>query len=67
MACAVHAADVTLEVDAPSTLSAPRDAAALQLVLRNLIDNAIKFYEQALERMPPGASASTAGPDPRTS
>lgn len=43
MQARAHAADVTLEVDAPSTLPAPRDAAALQLVLRNLIDNAIKF------------------------
>lgn len=37
------AADVHLEVDAPSSLLAPRDVAALQLVLRNLLDNAVKF------------------------
>ena len=37
------AADVRLEVDTPSDLIAPRDEAALQLVLRNLLDNAVKF------------------------
>jgi len=37
------AADVQLRVDAPDELPAQRDAAAIQLVLRNLLDNAIKF------------------------
>jgi len=37
------AAEVQLQVDAPASLSAPRDVAALQLVLRNLLDNAVKF------------------------
>ena len=37
------AAEVHLQVVSPATLQAPRDAAALQLVLRNLLDNAIKF------------------------
>ncbi len=37
------AADVRLEVDTPESLPAPRDVAALQLVLRNLLDNAVKF------------------------
>lgn len=37
------AAEVRLEVDAPEDLPAPRDVAALQLVLRNLLDNAVKF------------------------
>ncbi|MEZ6037830.1 MAG: HAMP domain-containing sensor histidine kinase [Planctomycetota bacterium] len=37
------AADIQLQLDACGPLSARRDAAALQLVLRNLIDNAIKF------------------------
>lgn len=37
------AADVQLAVDTPESLPAPRDVAALQLVLRNLLDNAVKF------------------------
>lgn len=37
------AAEIRLEADTPASLPAPRDAAAIQLVLRNLIDNAIKF------------------------
>ena len=37
------AADVQLEVDAAGPLPIRRDPAALQLVLRNLLDNAIKF------------------------
>ncbi len=48
--CAVHAmqaralaADVRLEVDAPAPVPTKRDPAAIQLVLRNLLDNAIKY------------------------
>lgn len=37
------AAEVELQIEAPESLAVERDAAALQLVLRNLIDNAIKF------------------------
>ena len=37
------AAEVELQVNAPDTVMIERDAAALQLVLRNLIDNAVKF------------------------
>ena len=37
------AAEVRLEVEAPVSLPAHRDAAAIQLVVRNLLDNAIKF------------------------
>tara|TARA_R110002072_G_scaffold25443_6_gene85202 strand:- start:157632 stop:158615 length:984 start_codon:yes stop_codon:yes gene_type:complete len=43
MQARAHAADVQLEVAAPESLPAPRDVAALQLVLRNLLDNAVKF------------------------
>jgi len=43
MQARAHATDIDLHFDANSALSAPRDVAALQLVLRNLIDNAIKF------------------------
>jgi signal transduction histidine kinase len=37
------ASDVTIEVLAPATMAAPRDEAGLQLALRNLLDNAIKY------------------------
>jgi len=37
------AAEVRLQVEVPASLSAPRDVSALQLVLRNLLDNAVKF------------------------
>ncbi|MEC8252708.1 MAG: HAMP domain-containing sensor histidine kinase [Planctomycetota bacterium] len=37
------AAEVRLEVEAPDAMPAPRDAAAIQLVARNLLENAIKF------------------------
>ncbi|MFK7739553.1 MAG: sensor histidine kinase [Planctomycetota bacterium] len=43
------AAEVELELDAPDDLVASRDAAAWQLVVRNLLDNAIKFS-------PPGST-----------
>lgn len=43
MQARAQAADISLEVHAPETLEALRDAAALQLVLRNLLDNSIKF------------------------
>lgn len=43
------AAEVELHVEAQTSLSAARDVAALQLVLRNLLDNAVKFS-------PPGSS-----------
>lgn len=43
------AAEVELHVAAETSLSAPRDVAALQLVLRNLLDNAVKFS-------PPGSA-----------
>ncbi|MFN3244033.1 MAG: sensor histidine kinase [Planctomycetota bacterium] len=41
------AADIEIAVDAPEQLPALRDAAAIQLVLRNLLDNAIKFSPAA--------------------
>ncbi len=37
------AAEVELHVEAQTSLSAARDVAALQLVLRNLLDNAVKW------------------------
>lgn len=37
------AADVTLRVDAPAQLPMVRDAGAIQLVLHNLLDNAVKY------------------------
>lgn len=43
MQARAHAAEVELQTDLPAELHAQRDAAALQLVLRNLLDNAIKF------------------------
>lgn len=38
-----HVADVALATSLPPALSIVRDAAAIQLVLRNLLDNAVKF------------------------
>ena len=43
MQARAHAAEVELELDAETSLPASRDVAALQLVLRNLLDNAVKF------------------------
>ncbi|MCK5941334.1 MAG: HAMP domain-containing histidine kinase [Planctomycetes bacterium] len=43
MQARAQATDVQLVVDAPDSLPVRRDAAAIQLVLRNLLDNAIKF------------------------
>lgn len=43
MQARAQAADILLEVAAPETLEVLRDSAALQLVLRNLLDNSIKF------------------------
>lgn len=37
------AADVALHVDAPAQLPLLRDATAMQMVLRNLLDNAVKY------------------------
>ena len=37
------AAEVTLQIDAPATLPCSRDPEAVQLVLRNLLDNAVKY------------------------
>jgi signal transduction histidine kinase len=47
------AADIDLRVDAPTALPAVRDGAALQVVLRNLLDNAIKYS-------PPGSAVTMA-------
>ena len=47
------AAEVELHFEPQRDVSAPRDVAALQLVLRNLLDNAIKFS-------PPGAAIQIA-------
>jgi signal transduction histidine kinase len=38
-----EAGDVSVRLDAPTTLPARRDETALQLALRNLLDNAVKF------------------------
>ncbi len=41
------AAEVRLEVDATAPMATQRDPAAIQLVLRNLLDNAIKYSPSA--------------------
>jgi signal transduction histidine kinase len=38
-----QAADIAIAVDAPTSLPCVRDGAAIQLVLRNLLDNAVKY------------------------
>lgn len=43
MQARAHAAGVSLEAQLPDVLASTRDPAALQLVLRNLLDNAIKY------------------------
>lgn len=43
MQARAHADDITIQIDQTPDLVAPRDGAAMQLVLRNLLDNAIKF------------------------
>ena len=48
-----EAGEVAVRVDAPATLPARRDEAALQLALRNLLDNAVKFS-------PPGSTVRVA-------
>lgn len=48
-----HAADVTLGVRAPERLAIVRDPTAMQMVLRNLLDNAIKYS-------PPGTGVEVA-------
>ncbi|MCU0864906.1 MAG: HAMP domain-containing histidine kinase [Planctomycetes bacterium] len=46
------AADIELRLSAPAELAAMRDGAAVQVVLRNLLDNAIKYS-------PPGSAVTT--------
>jgi len=53
MQARAQAADILLHVEAPRTLEVLRDGAALQLVLRNLLDNSIKFS-------PPGSTVRVA-------
>ncbi len=48
-----HAAEITIETQAPPTVPYRRDPAAIQLVLRNLLDNAVKFS-------PPGSRVTVA-------
>lgn len=38
-----QAADIAIAVDAPESVPCARDSAAIQLVLRNLLDNAVKY------------------------
>lgn len=55
------ASEVTIDVTAPRNLPAQRDEAGLQMVLRNLLDNAIKFSARgARVRVELAAHAGTA-------